>query len=62
MTRLTGKNAPIYLPYKSTDQIIREAIEQHESEVKVYGWAFFAAFFFVLMLHDAALYYLVKVL
>jgi hypothetical protein len=62
MARLTGKNNPIYLPYKSTDEIIREAIEQHESEVKVYGWAFFAAFFLLLMLHDAFLYYVIKVL
>jgi hypothetical protein len=62
MARLTGKNAPIYLPYKSTNEIIREAIEQHESEVKVYGWAFFAAFFFLLMLHDAFLYCVIKVL
>lgn len=61
MTRLTGKNN-VYLPYKSTNDMIREAIEQHEQEVKIYGWAFFAAFFFLLLLHDAALYYLIKVL
>jgi hypothetical protein len=31
MSRLTGKNNPIYLPYKSTDEIIREALEAHET-------------------------------
>jgi len=62
MARLTGDNKSIYLPYKSTEETIREAIEQHESEVKVYGWAFFTAFFFLLFLNDALLYYVIKVL
>jgi hypothetical protein len=68
----------VYLPYQSTEDMIREAfakqsykqidepiraaIEQHESEVKVYGWVFFVAFFLLLMLHDAFLYYAIKVL
>lgn len=58
---MTGKNN-VYLPYKSTDDMIREAIEQHEQEVRIYGWTFFAAFFFLLLLHDVILYHLIKML
>jgi len=37
MARLTGKN-DIYLPYKSTEEIAREAVEAHEARFTQNGW------------------------
>jgi hypothetical protein len=68
MARLTGWNKtanskkPLYLEYKSTEQTIQEAIEQHETRFSRLGWASIISVFFLLLLHDAFLYYVFKVL
>jgi hypothetical protein len=64
MARLTGNNSKrdIYLPYKSTDEIIREAIEEHESRAMKHGWRYLAvsaiAVTSLILLNDVALYFL----
>jgi hypothetical protein len=37
MARLTN-NKDVYIPYKSTDQIAREAVEAHEARFTQSGW------------------------
>jgi hypothetical protein len=37
MARLTNSK-DVYLPYKSTDQIAREAVEAHETRFTKNGW------------------------
>lgn len=62
MARLTGKN-DIYLPYKSTEQIAREAVEAHEARFNKNSWQLakiiIPVAFFVLLVNDIIL---VKVL
>ncbi len=62
MSRLTGKNTPIYLPYKSTDEIIREALEAHETVGKRWGWVFVISFLLILLANDILLLSFLKVL
>lgn len=58
MVRLTGKN-DIYLPYKSTEQIAREAVEAHEARFTKNGWQLAKIIipiaFFVLLVNDVIL-------
>lgn len=62
MARLTGKN-DIYLPYKSTEQIAREAVEAHEARFTKNSWQLakiiIPVAFFLLLVNDIIL---VKVL
>ena len=62
MARLTS-NKDVYLPYKSTDQIAREAVEAHEARFTKSGWNLtkivIPVTFLVLLLNDIIL---VKVL
>ena len=37
MARITSKN-DIYLPYKSTEEIAREAVKAHEARFTQNGW------------------------
>jgi hypothetical protein len=62
MARLTGNNTPrpIWLPYKSTEQIMREAVEAHETVGKRWGWVFAISFLLILLVDNAVLYYLIK--
>ena len=62
MARLTSKNAPIYLSYKSTDQIIREALESHETVGKRWGWVFVISFLLLLFANDVVMFYFLKVM
>jgi hypothetical protein len=61
MTRLTGKNKNVYIPYKSTEQIIREAVEEHESRAMKHGWRYLAvsaiAVTSLILLNDVVLYF-----
>ena len=61
MARLTGKN-DVYLPYKSTEQTIREALESHETVGKRWGWVFVISFLLILFANDILLLYFLKVL
>jgi hypothetical protein len=60
MSRLTGKN-DTYLSYKSTEQIIREAVEEHESRAMKHGWRYLAASAVavtaLILLNDVVLYF-----
>lgn len=64
MTRLTSNNTPrpIWLPYKSTDEIAREAVKEHESRAMKHGWRYLAvsavAVTALILLNDVALYFL----
>jgi hypothetical protein len=62
MAQLTGKN-DIYLPYKSTEEIAREAVEAHEARFTQNGWQLAKVIipiaFLVLLVNDIIL---VKVL
>ncbi|MCA2593990.1 MAG: hypothetical protein IM526_02365 [Microcystis sp. M38BS1] len=62
MARLTGKN-DIYLPCKSTEEIVREAVEAHEARFTKNGWELAKVIipiaFLVLLVNDIIL---VKVL
>ena len=61
MARLTGKN-DVYLPYKSTEQTIREALESRETVGKRWGWVFVISFLLILFANDILLLYFLKVL
>jgi hypothetical protein len=66
MSRFTSNsfNRPkdIYLPYRSTEQIIREAVEEHESRAMKHGWHYVAvsavAVTGLILLNDVVLYFL----
>ena len=62
MARITGEN-DIYLPYKSTEEIAREAVEAHEAQFTKNGWELVKVIipiaFLVLLVNDIIL---VKVL
>ena len=60
--RLTSKNAPIYLPYKSTEETILEALASHETVGRRWGWVFVISFLLILFVNDAVLFYFLKVL
>lgn len=58
MARLTNSK-DVYLPYKSTDQIAREAVEAHEARFTQSGWQLAKIIipiaFLVLLVNDAIL-------
>ena len=62
MARLTSDNKNIYLPYKSAEQTVREAIDEHETRFTKLGWISVGTVLVFFFLHDAVLLYICKYL